>query len=83
MNTKQEFIIILPNTPIADAINIAERFREAVAALIHEEAATKSVTISIGVTQVNVEDDFGASIERADAALYRAKHSGRNRVVSQ
>lgn len=78
----EEFIILLPNTALADAVTIAERFRESVADLSHKEASTKAVTISIGVTQVNVEDNFEEAIERADAALYRAKNSGRNKVVS-
>lgn len=78
----EEFIILLPNTCLLDAVNIAERFRESVAELIHEEAETKSVTISIGVSQINVNEDFGEAIERADAALYRAKNDGRNRVVA-
>ncbi|MEH6825109.1 MAG: diguanylate cyclase [Motiliproteus sp.] len=75
----EEFLIILTNTPPGGAQTIAERLRENVAETLIDGL---SVTISIGVASfpardVEASDKF---IELADAALYRAKDEGRNRV---
>ena len=76
-----EIAIILPDTACDQAQAIAERIREKVAARRFDgDGAAPTVTVSIGVfcgAEVSPED----AIKNADAALYRAKEGGRNRVV--
>jgi diguanylate cyclase (GGDEF)-like protein len=79
----EEFAIVLPGATVSTAEGIAERLRTEVAdaRLSHGDQVIR-VTVSIGLALLQPHD---ASIEqvvaRADAALYRAKDSGRNRVV--
>jgi diguanylate cyclase len=76
-----EFGVVLAETPERDALTVAERIREAVAAQVFERAPELRCTVSIGVAGVAAD---GSGIEgwfdRADAALYRAKDAGRNAV---
>lgn len=80
----EEFVCILPETDIAGAKLFAETLRQAVYALElpHPDSATsKFVTISIGVACcIPQTDEPNQLLEAADAALYRAKTLGRNRV---
>lgn len=77
----EEFSLLLPGTPQAAALEVAERIRRAVAAhpwsTIHADLA---VTISAGVACTHDAGEVAALIQRADTALYRAKAAGRNRV---
>lgn len=78
----EEFLMILPETDLTGAMPFAERLRKAVAdtpmALTGEGL---TVTCSLGVAQREPDDlDAGQLLARADAALYRAKAEGRNRV---
>jgi diguanylate cyclase (GGDEF)-like protein len=79
----EEFLAVLPGTLIDHAVDVAERLRRRVEALeIAELPDHLRVSISIGVAEALPHDrDIDALIERADAALYRAKALGRNRVV--
>ncbi len=80
----EEFAIILPNTPINSALRLAERLRQAIQEeqCILDDPAFR-MTASLGVAfyeqSITKIDDF---IERADVALYEAKHAGRNQVKS-
>ena len=74
----EEFLVILPDTPPAGAMQVAERLREAVAALT---GLPKAVTVSIGVAACLQDETSSGLVSRADAALYQAKNSGRNRVI--
>ncbi|OIQ81797.1 response regulator PleD [mine drainage metagenome] len=80
----EEFCILLPSTTEKEAFSLAERLREAYAARTMEFAGKPlNSTISIGVAdsaQAGLE--FSSLLATADQALYRAKHEGRNRVVS-
>lgn len=87
----EEFVVLLPQTPISDALAVAERIRKKMAS--HQfnlaEGKTLSLTLSIGVASMCVGDLGHAAIElgrdlvkRADNALLSAKSSGRNKVVS-
>jgi diguanylate cyclase (GGDEF)-like protein len=77
-----EFLIILPDTPLAGALQVAESIRREMATLaIVAGTASIAVTVSVGVAAA-APDDLGATslIERADAGLYEAKRAGRNQV---
>lgn len=79
----EELCVILPNTPREGALKLAETLRLKVEAQIHREAGRQmSVTASIGVASFDHMDiaDAESLLNQADAALYRAKHGGRNRV---
>jgi diguanylate cyclase (GGDEF)-like protein len=82
----EEFVIILPETTHAGALYVAQRLRRAVeqakffAGSPHE---IQHLTISIGVAVYDSDAQFKRDlIEFADAALYAAKHAGRNRVIA-
>ncbi|SFC91416.1 Diguanylate cyclase, GGDEF domain [Thiohalospira halophila DSM 15071] len=77
----EEFIVIAADTSLPGACAMAERLRETVErTLVASEAITVSVTVSIGVAECAPDEEAQATICRADAALYQAKDSGRNRV---
>lgn len=79
----EEFCCILPETPFEQAIVLAERCREQVAASPFSCTDQQtSMTISIGVTAMHRDDTLDSIIKRADDALYQAKREGRNRVCS-
>jgi diguanylate cyclase (GGDEF)-like protein len=81
----EEFCLLLPNTVAARALEIGETVRAAVQALAmpHATSSHQTVTVSVGVacTTPNDTQRPGDLIEAADAALYAAKHRGRNAVV--
>jgi diguanylate cyclase len=83
----EEFAVILPDTPLASAKMAAERIRVAVQARDLKKRSTQSslgrVTISIGVARLHSKETPHEFLQRADACLYVAKRSGRNRVVSE
>lgn len=81
----EEFVMLLPGINRADAMQIAGRIREAVAALqVQPEGRPVTVTASIGVVGAQ-EDNTGYDLEcllhLADAAMYTAKQEGRNRIA--
>lgn len=78
----EEFLLLLFETPMPAALETAERIRALVAGeSVTTDEGPLSVTVSIGVTEVACDDpDPNRTIQRADAALYRAKRGGRNRV---
>jgi diguanylate cyclase (GGDEF)-like protein len=78
-----EFLFLLPDTPLAGAMHVAEMLRREVAALeIAHASGTERLTCSIGIaTVIPGELDPVPSIHRADQALYQAKREGRNRVA--
>ncbi|MBP2300981.1 diguanylate cyclase [Azospirillum picis] len=79
----EEFAILLPATPLAQAAGIAERLRGGLAALsvTLPNGRPLSLTASFGVTQLDPPaDTVEAVLGRADQALYRAKGGGRDRV---
>lgn len=82
----EEFAIIMPSTDLDGALRVAERIREAVVDLNLPHCASQSsdrVTLSVGAASAIPSGDQSPAdlIGYADAALYRAKHSGRNRVM--
>jgi two-component system cell cycle response regulator len=82
----EEFVVVMPDTDVAFAYTIAERLRQSVETTpirISRAPDTLNITISIGIARMEGGDDSAdALLHRADQALYRAKRSGRNRVVA-
>ena len=81
----EEFALLLPDTPQDSAFHVAERMREQLSktTIALDNGITLEITASFGVASVNEEDaDFNAMLHRADAAMYNAKHGGRNQVKS-
>jgi diguanylate cyclase (GGDEF)-like protein len=82
----EEFCVILPETKVGNTTVVAERIRERLAASRFEVGADSVVvTASMGIAGVDAVEGEGAVspstlIDRADLALYSAKHLGRNRV---
>lgn len=74
----EEFAVLLPKTGLDVAVNVAEKVREHISSA--EFAGQYPVTISIGVSELRIEDKAEDWFERADKALYQAKELGRNRV---
>ncbi len=83
----EEFVVIMPDTALADALRIAERIRMHVSGSPFKVAHGKemlNVTISIGVSATAGEGDTPeALLKRADEGVYQAKASGRNAVVGK
>lgn len=78
----EEFIILLTETNLEAAKLIGERLRQSIMCTpFSTDSGELVVTVSIGVTESNPADTLNTLIERADAALYKAKNAGRNRVV--
>jgi two-component system cell cycle response regulator len=82
----EEFVIAMPDTDAALALLVGERLRQKIASdpfPVPETDKTIIVTVSIGICSLASPDDSSSDlIKRADAALYRAKRDGRNRVAA-
>ncbi|MEF8833796.1 MAG: sensor domain-containing diguanylate cyclase [Halofilum sp. (in: g-proteobacteria)] len=77
-----ESLILLSDCTRDNAAMIAEKIQATVAARpIHHGGHELAVTVSAGVTQRERREDLSTLVARADAALYRSKHGGRNRVT--
>jgi diguanylate cyclase (GGDEF)-like protein len=78
----EEFAVLLPETDLQTARDVAERIRLALAsAPIDTRQGPVAVTVSAGVATLDGRAGLGALLEAADAALYQAKAGGRNRVA--
>lgn len=77
----EEFIIMLKNISLNDAVKISQKLRMA----IEDTKILGSITItgSFGVTLYKIGEDIKETFKRADEALYEAKNNGRNRVISK
>lgn len=80
----EEFVIVLPDTTLEGATTVAEKIRASLenGRVFNPKTGEeiKRVTVSIGVTELEVGEDINVAIARADEALYRAKQGGRNKV---
>jgi diguanylate cyclase len=83
----EEFIILLPNTTLDNACVVADQIREKISKKRLKIKKTGqpigNITVSIGVSEIRERDTAISVVERADAALYMAKDSGRNNVKSE
>lgn len=79
----EEFLVLLPETNLEDALAVADKLRVTVAQVRPDaEGALPAVTISVGVAAYRDGETLTSLIRRSDDAMYEAKRSGRNRVVS-
>jgi diguanylate cyclase len=80
----EEFVMLLPETPLENALRLAEKIRRRVhEAEFQFQKQRVRVTLSAGVGEVAPESDSSESLfDRVDAALYQAKREGRDRVCS-
>jgi diguanylate cyclase len=79
----EEFVVLLTGLPFQRVLQIAEELRLSVAALrFHFRGNPVRVTVSCGLTELRSVDAAGAAFDRADGALYRAKHGGKNLCVA-
>ena len=79
----EEFLLLMPDCSMTDASQVVERLRKAVADATFTTTDGQEIqfSISIGLAQVDINDLISDSlVQRADAALYAAKESGRNRI---
>ena len=77
----EEFLVVLKGLNLFSAAKVAERIRTQVAQHAWPSSIEgRQLTISVGVAQAQMGDNLISLIERADQALYRAKHLGRNRI---
>ena len=81
----EEFVLLLPDTPLPAAVTVAQRCMDSLrtAALPHPRSPTAPViTFSVGIASVVPQADAHSDtlVQAADAALYRAKYGGRNRM---
>jgi len=83
----EEFIILLPQTNIENAERVGNLLRETLATKQIKRRRTNEtlgiITVSVGVAQYIEDEETDALINRADEALYEAKETGRNKVVSK
>jgi two-component system cell cycle response regulator len=82
----EEFVIVMPETDMHVAGMVAERMRRSIAGdpfAVNKGTNSIDVTISVGLSTMEIKGEAVADVlKRADTALYRAKHDGRNRVVA-
>ena len=82
----EEFAVLLPETVGMEAMDVAERIRqelENASVDLPDQATTVKFTVSIGIaTMTSRQETIDSLLQDADAALYQAKNSGRNKIVS-
>jgi len=74
----EEFMIILENTELEDAVQLAERLRKTIEAYKFKKVGY--ITVSFGVTEFKSNEDIDSLLKRLDELLYKAKKKGKNRV---
>lgn len=77
----EEFVALFPDTRLDAAYEVCEELRRQIAASsFHFKGSPVPVSVSIGIAELGDQETLGKLFERADRALYRAKHGGRNRT---
>jgi diguanylate cyclase len=82
----EEFVVLLPDTPSKGAYAVAEEIRNTMAGKQLTRKSTgevlRQITLSLGIAELRHNETAEEMVARADAALYAAKRTGRNRTVS-
>jgi diguanylate cyclase (GGDEF)-like protein len=79
----EEFNLLLNNTDLSGAQELAERIRQHIEATACEhEGQSINITVSMGISTLNDSDTQASFFKRADIGLYQAKNNGRNQVVN-
>lgn len=76
----EEFLILLPDTPLAAAMEFAERIRNSIAE--ENDCEAGKITASLGVAELQNDESDASLLSRADKALYKAKLQGKNRAIA-
>lgn len=77
----EEYLALLPGCDQSQAVSLAEKIRQSVAASTHgEPQGPFTVTVSLGIAQLQDDEGLEQIVQRADQALYEAKEGGRNQV---
>lgn len=77
----EEFVLLMPDSSLSDALAVGEVLRAAIAACpFHFKGEPVTITVSMGVAQLQLGERSELALKRADEALYRAKAAGRNQV---
>ena len=77
----EEFVLMLPNTPIDEAQQVLQRLQRGLSkSLFVHDGKDVFVTFSAGVTLYRAGETLEVSLDRADMALYEAKHTGKNKA---
>lgn len=83
----EEMTIVMPNTTKERAVEIAENIRNTMEKSLLKRKDTgeqlHKITVSIGISQLRATDNADSFVARADKALYKAKETGRNRVIKE
>jgi len=78
----EEFLLVLPDTSKEDAFQVADKLRFEISQTpMHYNSFSIDITASFGVSEVNALTDYDKALTQADKAMYRAKQSGRNKVL--
>lgn len=77
----EEFVVLLPDTQMANGLGLLERLRTTIEQCpFHFKGEPVTITVSMGITTFRPGERSDLVLKRADQALYRAKHEGRNRI---
>lgn len=78
----EEILVIIVNSDIKDGLYVAKKIKDKVSSVTTKfENTLVNVTLSIGIKEVKMTDEFDKALTDADAALYHAKKTGRNKIV--
>lgn len=75
----EEFLLLLPDTSLDEAMTVAEKIRQQVATAMQAQQLP-AITVSAGIAMLRPHENWQGWVSRADVALYRAKSKGRNRI---
>lgn len=75
----EEFLLLLPDTGLDEAVTVAEKIRQQVATAMQMQQLP-AITVSAGIAMLRPHENWQGWVSRADVALYRAKSNGRNRI---